>query len=171
GVTYRLPTPPLNAYIACLQCREGPAPSPRLAVLPRPTLHLMINLGDAFQVYEAGGQGADRTGPLASCGASWAAGVQDSPYVLAWPRELRLVSVYFSPGGAAPFLRLPLAELHNQLVSLDAIWGAAAEVRERLAAQPTPQARLALLERLLLARLARLENLGQRRDPRRDPWD
>src|SRR5262249_58766044 len=118
--------PPLDAYIACLQCREGPAPSPRLAVLPRPTLHLMINLGDAFRVYQTRGQEVDRIGSLAGCGASWAAGMQDTPYVLDWPRELRLVSVYFKAGGAAPFLRLPLAELPNQLVPLDAIWGAAA---------------------------------------------
>src|SRR5262249_12061450 len=55
------------------------------------------------------------------------------------------------------------------LVSLDAIWGAAAaEIRERLGAQPTPQARLALLERLLLARLARIDTAALRGDP--DPW-
>jgi AraC-like DNA-binding protein len=52
-------------------------------------------------------------------------------------------------------LRLPLSELHNQVVPVDAIWGRfAAEIRERLYGAPTPQAGLALLERLLLERLA-----------------
>jgi AraC-like DNA-binding protein len=75
--------------------------------------------------------------------------------------------VIFRPGGAAPFLRLPLAELRNQVVSLDAIWGgAAAEIGERLAEAPTPQARLALFERLLLARLGQVSH---RRGPARGP--
>ena len=60
----------------------------------------------------------------------------------------------FKPGGAYPFLKLPLSELHNQIVPLDALWGRCAdEIRERLYAEPTIQARFALLERLLLARL------------------
>ena len=54
----------------------------------------------------------------------------------------------------ASFLQLPLAELHNLIVSLDAIWGRrAAEIREQLSLTPTAPARFALLERLLLARL------------------
>jgi AraC-like DNA-binding protein len=64
------------------------------------------------------------------------------------------VGVSFKPGGAYRFLHLPLSELQNQVVSLDAIWGGfAAEIRERLYLAPTIQARFALLEELLLARL------------------
>ena len=178
GVTYRHPAPPLDAYIASLWHRDGPAPYPHLIVLPRPTLHLMINLGDAYHAYQLGefGSGADDDGadggsPGATCNASWVAGVWDRAHVMAWPRELRILSVIFRPGGAAPFLRLPLAELRNQLVPLDAIWGsAAAEISERLGAQPTPQARLALLERLLLARLARSDHAASERTLWDDPW-
>jgi AraC-like DNA-binding protein len=51
-------------------------------------------------------------------------------------------------------LQLPLSELHNQVVSLEAIWGHfAAEIREQLYATPAIQARFTLLEQLLLARL------------------
>src|SRR5262245_44130695 len=168
GVTYHLPTPPLDAYITSLWQCEGPAPYPRLTVLPQPTLHLMINLGDAYEVYA---DRANDASPLASCAQSWSVGVWDTSHVMDWPHDMRLVNVTFRPGGAAPFLRLPLAELRNQLVSLDAIWGAAAaEVRERLAEVPTPQARLALLERLLRARLARLDHAAPGRAPRYDPW-
>jgi hypothetical protein len=151
GVTYRLPAPPLDAYIARLWQCEGPPPYPRLTVLPMPSLHLMVNLGDTYHIYA---DEASRTAPLATCAQSWSVGLWDSSHVMAWPRDMRLVNVSFRPGGAAPFLRLPLGELRNQIVSLDAIWGsAAAEIRERLADAPTPEARLALLERLLLARL------------------
>ena len=51
-------------------------------------------------------------------------------------------------------MQLPLSELNNQVVPLDAIWrNYAAEMRERLYAAPTIQAGFDLLERLLLARL------------------
>src|SRR5262245_48401956 len=162
GVTCHLPAPPLDAYITNLWHCEGLAPYPRLTVLPMPTLHLMINLGDAYQVYADKVKGAC---PFARCAQSWSVGVWDTSHVMDWPRDMRLVNVSFKPGGAAPFLRLPLAELRNQIVSLDAIWGsAAAEIRERLAEGSTPQARLALLERLLLAQLARLDGAPPGRD-------
>src|SRR5262245_30787547 len=87
GVTYRLPAPPLNAYIASRWDREGLAPYPRLTVLPRPTLHLMINLGDAYHAYqldESGleADGADGGSPGVTCGASWVAGVWDRAHVM-----------------------------------------------------------------------------------------
>jgi AraC-like DNA-binding protein len=64
------------------------------------------------------------------------------------------IGVTFKLGGAYPFLGIPLSELHNRIVPLDAIWGSsAAEVHERLYATPTIQARFALFEQLLLARL------------------
>jgi AraC-like DNA-binding protein len=163
GVTYHLPSPPLDAYITCLWSCEGPAPYPRLTVLPMPSLHLMVNLGDAYHVYASG---AGRAAPVATCVESWSVGLWNTSHVMDWPRDMRLVNVSFRPGGVYPFLRLPLCELRNQIVSLDAIWGgAAAEIRERLAAAPTPAARLALLERLLLARLARLGDAAHGLDP------
>jgi AraC-like DNA-binding protein len=63
--------------------------------------------------------------------------------------------VSFKPGGAYPFLQLPLSELHNQVVPLDALWGHwAAEIRERMYAAQTIEARFALLEQYLLGRLS-----------------
>ena len=73
-------------------------------------------------------------------------------HIAEWPSNTRFFAVCFKPGGAYPFLRLPLSELHNQFVPLDAIWGQCApEIRERLYAAPTIQARFDLLERLLVA--------------------
>src|SRR5690606_33478454 len=49
---------------------------------------------------------------------------------------------------------LPMSDLHNRIVSLDAIWGRfASEIKDCLGAAQTIQAGLALFERLLLARL------------------
>jgi AraC-like DNA-binding protein len=109
----------------------------------------MVNLGDVYQVYAG-----DNAEPLATCTESWSVGIWNSYHIMHWPLDMQLLNVSFKPGGAYPFLQLPLSELHNHIVSLDAILGhLAAEIRERLYAAPTLQARFALLERLLLARL------------------
>lgn len=153
-VTIHIPPPPLNAYIKCLWYAEGPAPSPRLKMLPVPSLHLMVNLGNAYQVYKAGPGGAPAK-PFAACAESWSVGLWSAYHIMDTPVDMQVINVSFKPGGAYPFLRLPLTELHNQIVSLDAIWGRlAAEIRERLYAAPTIQARFALLEQYLLARLS-----------------
>jgi AraC-like DNA-binding protein len=144
-----IPSPPLNSYIYDLYHIDGPAPYRRLKVLPMPTLHLMINFGPAFQVYEL-----DQVHPFATWTESWSTGLWSKCRIIAWPPNVRFFGIHFKPAGAYPFLQLPLSELHNQAVSLDAIWGQhAVEIRERLYAAPTIQAGFALFEQLLLDRL------------------
>lgn len=146
----RVPAPPLNAYIDDLYYIEGASPYPRLKVSPMPSLHLMINLGQPFAMYVP-----DQVKPFATCTESWWMGLWNTHYIIGYPMLVRFYGVHFKPAGIYPFLRLPLSELHNQVVSVDATWGHfAAEIRERLCAAPTAQDSLALLEKLLLARLA-----------------
>jgi AraC-like DNA-binding protein len=146
----RVPRPPLDALIDDLYYLEGPAPYPRMKVPPMPSEHLMVNLGEPFRMHDA-----MPAAPPAACVDSWCMGLWTRYYVVEWPLPVRLVGVHFKPGGLYPFLRTPLSELRDQVVPLEAIWGRlAAELRERLHAAPTAMAALALLERLLLARLA-----------------
>jgi AraC-like DNA-binding protein len=144
-----IPAPPLNAYIDDLYYIDGHSPYPRLKVSPMPSLQLMINLGPAFQVYAP-----DQTVPFATCTESWWIGLWNTYYLVDWPQPVKFFGVHFKPSGVYPFLRLPLSELRNQVVPVDAIWGRfAAEFRERVCTAPTIQAGLVLLEKLLLARL------------------
>ena len=144
-----IPSPPLNAYIDDLYYWNGPPPYPRMKVLPLPSLHLMVNFGDPFQVHNP-----DQTEPFVTCTESWALGLWNRYHIVDWPLNVQFFGVHFKAGGVYPFLGLPLSELHNQVVSLDAIWGRfTAELRERLYATPTIQAGLHLFERLLLSRL------------------
>ncbi len=72
------------------------------------------------------------------------------------------ISVQFKPGGACPFLPMPATELTNQIVDLSTLWGtAAAHLREQLHTAKTPETRVRILERFLLARAA----LEQTRHP------
>jgi AraC-like DNA-binding protein len=144
-----VPSPPLDAYIDDLYYLDGPAPYPRQKVLPAAASNVMINLGPPFQVYEP-----DQAKPFITCTESWWVGLWSTYHIVDWPLNVQLFGIHFKPGGAYPFLQLPLSELNGQVVPLDAIWGnSAAEIRERLSAGPTVQAGFDLLERLLLARL------------------
>ena len=143
------PSPPLNFYINSFYCPNESLPLPWEKILPLPGLDLKINFGGRFQVYDA-----DQSTPFATLTESWVLGLWTKSHIVDWPEDLQYVGVNFKPGGAYPFLGLRLSELQNQVVSLDALWGRfAAELRERLYAAPTIQARFALLEQFLLARL------------------
>jgi len=144
-----IPSAPLNAYIDDLYYLDGPAPYPRQKALPVASSNLMINLGEAFQVYKP-----EQTEHFITCTDSWWVGVWNTYHSVDWPPTVRFYGVHFKPGGAYSFLQFPLSEMNSQVVPLDAIWGYyASEIRERLYAAPTVRKGFTLLERLLLARL------------------
>ena len=144
-----IPAPPLDNHIDYFYYLDGSMPYPREKILPTGWLDLEVNFGGAIRIYDAGG-----TKSVATCVDSWWAGVWSTYGTVEWPINIQLIGIHFKPGGAYPFLNFPLSELHNQIISTEAIWGASVtELRERLYAAPTIQARLALLEQLLLARL------------------
>jgi AraC-like DNA-binding protein len=143
------PPPPLDAFIHRLYYANHTLPYEREKVLPMPWVELKVNFGDAFQAYDT-----NSAQPFATCTESWVTGLWSESHIVDRPQEVQRIGVTFKLGGAYPFLHIPLSELHNQIVSLDAIWGSsAAKLRERLYAAPTIQARFSLFEQLLLARL------------------
>lgn len=146
---FHVPAPPLNFYINRFYSPNESRLLPREKILPLPALDLKINFGGGFQVYDT-----DQGEPFTTLTESWVLGLWTKYHIVDWPSDLQYLGVSFKPGGAYRFLGLPLSELQNQVVSLDAIWGAfAAELLERLYAAPTIQARFVLLEQFLLARL------------------
>lgn len=152
GMTYisYIPASPLNAYIEDLYYLDGPASYPRQKVLPVASSNLMINLGEAFDVY-----GPEQTRPFIKCTDSWWVGIWSTYHSVDWPTRVQLFGVHFKSSGTYPFLQMPLSELSNQVVSLDAIWGRyAGEIRERLRSASSIQAGFAVLEQLLLAQLS-----------------
>jgi AraC-like DNA-binding protein len=134
------PRPPLSDFIELLWLYEQPTPSHASErVLPTGTTELVINLGDSGRSFDA-----------------VVAGPHSRYFTLDTTRPSAVIGAHFKPGGVFAFLGLPVDELHNQHVPLEALWGAHAdEMRERLLAADGPEARLCLLERLLLAQLDR----------------
>ena len=144
-----IPSPPLNAYVNCLYYLDGRMPYTRERIFPLPSLDLKINFGGAVQVHEP-----DHPKRTTAFNESWCVGVWSECHAVNWPLDMQIFGVNLKPVGAYMLFNLPLYELHNQVVTLDTLWGHfATEVRERLYAAMTTQARFALLEQLLLARL------------------
>jgi AraC-like DNA-binding protein len=66
------------------------------------------------------------------------------------------IAVRFKPGGAYPFFGVPMSELTNRILPIEALWGSdGTQLRERMAEAPTSTARLRLLEDALSERLRR----------------
>ena len=145
------PGPPLGEFVECLWYYDGySVPHARERALPTGTLEIVFNLrDDRIRLFREDSdlEGTHFRGSVV-CGAH--AGY----FVIGTAEQSTVLGVHFKPGGAAPFLGLPAAEVSDAHVGLDDIWGSAAHtLRERLLDTPNPDARLALLERALIARL------------------
>jgi AraC-like DNA-binding protein len=115
--------------------------------MPNGQAHLMVNLAeDEFRTYDSvrperanGHSGAVLAGPHGT-----------STVIDTWDQRW-LVAVEFRSGGAGRFFTAPMSEFHNQIVSLEYVWGRAGRsLRERLLDAPTPESKFRVLEEVLL---------------------
>ena len=147
------PAPPLDAFIRCLWYWEGvPQPHTRERLLPNGEASIIFNLrDDDMRIYDA-----DDPRRYTSCGLAGLAGPRTHCFVIDTAAEERVIGIQFQAGGSFPFFRLPSAEVANQSLPLDTLWGPrAALLREQLLAATSVDAMFAVIERALLAQLAR----------------
>jgi AraC-like DNA-binding protein len=145
-----IPGPPLSDFVECMwSLCDAPAHSTE-RIVPSGTLELVINLHeDEIRIYDLRGTVRRFSGAVVS-------GAYRRFFVIDTRAHASLVGVHFRPGGAEPFLGVPPGALVDRHVDLDALWpGSAAELRDRLCEAARPAARFAVLEQVLLQRLAR----------------
>jgi AraC-like DNA-binding protein len=128
------PNWPLSEFVHTIwSCRGMVRPHPRERILPDGSVELVVDLSDGA--------------------ASVLVGARTQYFVLDTSGTISVVGVHFKPGGARPFLALPVSELHNQLVPLDDVWGGLArELRYRLLAAAAVRDHFHVVEQCLLAR-------------------
>jgi AraC-like DNA-binding protein len=148
----RVPTPPLADFLAVLWHYEGaPLPHAKERLLPTGTMELVIiQHEDVTRLYDRDTFACTGTMPGAVlCGA------YDEHFVIDTDEQTSVVGAHFRAGGAWPFFGVHGSELHNVHVPLDALWGEAGarELRERVLAAPTSDAKFDVLETVLLSRL------------------
>jgi AraC-like DNA-binding protein len=149
--------PPLSAFVDILWSYEGepeapttPSTPPKERRLPDGSVTLTINLrDDVIRIYDQ--QYPDQFQSYRGC---IVAGAHSTFTVIDTTSQAAMLGIVFKPGGACPFVRLPLAELQNQVIPLETVWGPDSQrLREQLLAATTPGQRFALVEQTLLARL------------------
>jgi AraC-like DNA-binding protein len=148
-----IPGPPLDQHIDWFWYYVDYQPDhDRQHVLPEGTFELMINLEDRPRKL------FNRLDPNRhdSFQRSWLSGAHAGYLIIDALPGSSMIGAHFKPGGAAPFLGLPAGELGEQVVELDAIWGAeVGEWRERLQTARGSQAKFRLFEQLLRHRLTK----------------
>jgi AraC-like DNA-binding protein len=153
-----LPPPPLSDFVASIWLNEGDAvPHAKDRILPTGMIGLVINLQeDEIRTYDR------ETGRVERSRGAAVAGACSEYFVIDTAEQQWCMGVQFKAGGAFPFFGMPAVELQDAHVSLDALWGAAAvDLRDRLLAAPTPEAKFRVVETALLERMTR--------DPERHP--
>lgn len=142
------PSPALAPFVELIWGVRGTAGWRREVVTPNGVVELMINFGPTQKVVAYGERSTDQ-----GFRDAWLAGVQDQSLTIASPEGSDHLGIRFRPGGAHAFFEIPMDALRNQVVDLDLLLGATArELRDRLRAVPTDQARARTAERWLLDR-------------------
>jgi AraC-like DNA-binding protein len=128
------------------------APAPvRFCELPCTYVPLIIDLGEGWSVSEP-----HRPARAPARLRSFVAGLTDRPVSVEHPGRARCLQVDLTPLGARRLLGMPMGEIANRSVALEDVLGPAARhLAERLDAAPGWEARFALIEGVLGARLAR----------------
>lgn len=144
----RTPRPPLSTYVQMLWMVEGYRCAHALdRILPDGETGLVINLAEnVVRVYDA-----QDTGRVRTMGGSVAVGPFCQPFVIDTAEQADVLGAVFKVGGAFALFRLPAAELANQHVPLEFLWGAfARSLKQEIADASGADRKLAVLEKALL---------------------
>lgn len=134
---------PVDRILACSERLAAPVHE---RVLPDGAVHLIFNVGDL----QRGERGAELR-----CSVM---GATCEPTRIVLDGALEQVCVRLRIGAAAAVLGVPVAEVTDHGVALDALWGAAAgETIDRIAAAPDRAARVAVVAATLRDRIRRAE--------------
>jgi AraC-like DNA-binding protein len=120
----------------------------RSRALPRGAVTLIIDVGQRQQLDFYAADGRTRL----NVPSAFVTGSHTASYVSEMPAGEPAMAVHFRPGGAFPFLGVPLSDLENGYVGLDDIWGRnGILLQERLIDAPTAEVRFGILETFLLS--------------------
>lgn len=130
------PSPALAPWVACFWSLRGTVAAERIdRVLPDGCADIIIDIASGTRPQAVGAMRRALAVPLA--------GYVDK------------LGVRFRPGAALMFLDIPLSELTDRVVPLDACWGARADALIDHTVGAAPAARVGLLDALLRARVRR----------------
>lgn len=139
------PKPPLSDHIECFWVLQGygQVQSPPERLLPDGCIELILNFGDPFNEHISA-TGLTEPQPL-----RFIVGQMTRPVLISPTGRIDILGVRFAPGGALPFIRIPLNELTDSIVNLSDIDPA---LDREIAECSNPEMVESLLTRLLVSR-------------------
>ena len=142
-----LPNAALASWVACYWTRSA------FASAGEPLVHRVLPDGCADLIFDLHA-------------TAYAVGTMTAALVLKQRAAPDVIGIRFRPGRAYPFFRMPLSEVTDQQVDLLELWGRdAARLAERVAMQPSIEARIAVIEAELMLRLGLPSSRASSRDP------
>ncbi|NOU77072.1 helix-turn-helix domain-containing protein [Paenibacillus sp. LMG 31458] len=143
-----IPQAPLSDFVDFFWYFQGYSPPhSKEFALPDGSIELVINLReDKIKLFDR-----EYKDPLQTYGSSVICGPHSEYFIIDTSAETTVLGVHFKPGGIYPFFKMPVNELHNIHVSLDALWGARAhDLREMLLLSKTVEDKFQILEESLI---------------------
>jgi AraC-like DNA-binding protein len=145
------PPSPLSRFVESITYYSGlVSDHSREKLLPDGTVHIVVDLTDTPKKRY---QSADGVG-VTEFRESWVSGAHDRFIVIGAETGSSMLVIAFRPGGAYPFLGLPLDLLTNSVLPLDCVAGAASAraLRQRILDAPDADAKIAVAQAWLAAR-------------------
>jgi len=148
-VHLHVPGPPLNQFVENFwSVMQHPSAWSKERLLPDGGIEMIFNLGVPQRLHDRTGNGRGQV--FRDC---WLSGPRTESIVIGPTPVVSLFGVRFRMWGAAPFLRVPVEAVADQVVDLEHLWGDwAGELHEQLLEVQTPAERFALAEETLLRR-------------------
>jgi AraC-like DNA-binding protein len=143
------PRRPLADYIEFFGHWLSRGANYRSRALPRGAVTVVFDVGhrQRLDFYAADGTSKLCVPP------AFVTGSQGASYISDIAADEPVMAIHFRPGGAFPFLGMPLGDLADAHVGIDEVWGREGhELHERLIAARSVAARFGLLEEFMLAR-------------------
>lgn len=144
-----LPAPPLSHFVEKFWFYHGfpQRTHKKERLMPDGSVELVINLHeDETRIYDR-----DRLHQSQRLSGNILCGPHSQFFVIDTAEQASVIGIHFRPGGAFPFFRQPVDEMHNFHVSLEDLWGGHARlVREKLLEAPTPEQKFRVLERFVM---------------------
>lgn len=108
--------PPLNRFVECFWTLEGDGPSAGGTperILPDGCVELILNFGDRFSQHQNNQRELQPRHFLV--------GQMSGPILISPNGAVQLLGIRFHPGGTAPFLRVPMNDLTDQIAELGSL--------------------------------------------------
>jgi AraC-like DNA-binding protein len=142
------PKPPLAEFIERFWYSCDAPAYQKVRVVPSGTIELVFNLDED----DLGFHDTEQPGSCKSFSGAVFSGTHARPLLV--DTRKHVMGVHFKPGGAFRFLGVPVSELTDTHVDVEALWGRSTQgLREQLCAAANPATRFRVLEKALVARL------------------